>query len=107
MLRDDKKLHCECCGYRGHSVEKCRFVYFTPNYRRLIKRHNYCLPEDRRIFLRNVKDNKINALMNKNLICITAISYAITNKLRSENELTNEVMGWLQGSTNNIEDSIL
>lgn len=33
--------------------------------------------------------------MNKNLICITAISYAITNKLRSENELTNEVMGWL------------
>ncbi|KAM3145422.1 hypothetical protein pb186bvf_002466 [Paramecium bursaria] len=107
MLRDDKKQYCECCGYRGHSVEKCRFVYFTPNYRRLIKKHNYCLPENRRIFLRNVKDNKINALMNKNLICITAISYAITNKLRSENELTNEVMGWLQGSTNNIEDSIL
>ncbi|CAD8193062.1 unnamed protein product [Paramecium pentaurelia] len=107
MLRDNIKEVCPCCGYRNHTFNKCKHVFYVPNFKELILIHNTSEPNDRVNYYRDNGRNRINALMNKNLICITAISFAITNKISSETDLTNEVMGRLQGSTNNFEDSIL
>ncbi|CAD8188744.1 unnamed protein product [Paramecium octaurelia] len=107
MLRDYIKEVCPCCGYRNHTFTKCKHVFYVPNFKELILIHNTSEPNDRVNYYRDNGRNRINALQNKNLICITAISFAITNKISSETDLTNEVMGRLQGSTNNFEDSIL
>ncbi|CAD8108045.1 unnamed protein product [Paramecium sonneborni] len=107
MLREHTKEVCPCCGYRNHTFNKCKHVFYVPNFKELILIHNTSEPNDRVNYYRDNGRNRINSLLNKNLICITAISFAITNKISSETDLTNEVMGRLQGSTNNFEDSIL
>ncbi|CAD8198277.1 unnamed protein product [Paramecium octaurelia] len=107
MLRDYSREVCPCCGYRNHTLSKCKHVFYVPNFKELILIHNTSEPNDRVSYYRDNGRNRINSLQNKNLICITAISFAITNKISSETDLTNEVMGKLQGSMNNFEDSIL
>ncbi|CAK94626.1 unnamed protein product (macronuclear) [Paramecium tetraurelia] len=107
MLRDCSKEVCPCCGYRNHTLAKCKHVFYVPNFKELVLIHNTSEPNDRANYYRDNGKNRINSLQNKNLICITAISFAITNKISSETDLTNEIMGRLQGSMNNFEDSIL
>jgi hypothetical protein len=95
MLRDCTKEKCPCCGYRGHPFKRCKHVFYVPNYKELILVHNTSEPNDRISYYRDNGRNRINAMLNKNLVCLTAISFAISNKISNETELTNEVMGKL------------
>ncbi|CAK57803.1 unnamed protein product (macronuclear) [Paramecium tetraurelia] len=107
MLKDNYKIACHCCGYRNHTFHRCNHVFYVPNFKELILLNNTSEPNNRMGFCRDNGRNRINALMNKNLICITAISFAIINQIALEVDLTNEVMGRFQGTLNNFEDSIL
>ncbi|CAD8206433.1 unnamed protein product [Paramecium pentaurelia] len=107
MLKDNYKIACHCCGYRNHTFHQCNHVFYVPNFKELILLHNTSEPNNRMNFYRDNGRNRINSLMNKNLICITAISFAIINQIALEVDLTNEVMGRFQGTISNFEDSIL
>ena len=107
MLKDNRKIHCHCCGYRNHTFDKCNHVFYVPNVKELILLRNKSQETYRRSVYRDSERNRINALMNKNLVCITAISYTILNKITHEVDLTNEVMGRFLGNVSNYEDSIL
>lgn len=95
MLRDNRKIICPCCGYRSHSFEKCKYVFYVPNFKELIIVHNTSEPHYRVNFYRTDGRNRYHALLNKIVVCITAIDFAIKNKLASETELTNDVMSRL------------
>ncbi|CAD8117532.1 unnamed protein product [Paramecium sonneborni] len=107
MMKDNQKINCHCCGYRNHTFHRCNHVFYVPNFKELILLHNTFEPNNRMNYFRSNGRNRINALMNKNLICITGISYAIINQIAHEVDLTNEVMGRFQGTLSNFEDSIL
>lgn len=70
-------------------------MFYVPNYKELILIHNTSEPNDRLSFFRDDGHKRFNALLNKNLIYITAVSFAITNKYTNESDLTNEVMAKL------------
>ncbi|CAD8111700.1 unnamed protein product [Paramecium sonneborni] len=51
--------------------------------------------------------NRIKSLINKNLVCISAISFVVINQIPLEVDLTNVVMVRFQGNVSNFENSIL
>lgn len=81
MLKDTFREACKCCGYRGHDFARCKYVFYIPNHKQLICEFNTSEPNEREPYFREERRRNINAFLNKNLICITAISFAITNKL--------------------------
>lgn len=96
---------CQNCQMRGHEVNRCNFLFFVPNQQEVIKLHNVSIAANRKQCYRN-DAKRFNTRLNKNLISITAISYAISQKFHRESELTNDMMNRLQGSNQNFDDSL-
>jgi hypothetical protein len=94
------------CLRKGHLLNECFFLHYVPNKKEVIKAHNVSFPLYRKKFYRS--DNKrINTQLNKNLICLTAITFGIEKRFFRDSDLeAGNVMSKLRGSNQNFEDSL-
>lgn len=86
-------------------MNECFFLHYVPNKKEVIKAHNVSVPLYRSKYFRS--DNKrINTKLNKNLICLTGISFGIEKRFFRDSDEPGNVMSKLRGSNQNFEDSL-